>query len=351
MLGLIWTVQSQEQVVVNSDFRMGLYSWEAVIVSPPATITASGCSIWMWSDDDACIDFYTPTSSEGYIRQVLYIPADSAHLEIRYRSFKMLLRLYVRFVELDENKTTEFLIEPSSEATIWRKQISHLSGKNVELRFGVKGEGCTGYDCRTQIDYIRIIVYSITSPTTNISTLTLTSAQTQTVVKTYITTIPITETVRENRTVTLTAYATVYSTATSTKTNILVLTTTIALTNTMVQLPLFSIGIDVLQYISIIGALTVAVGFSMLIYEGLQPSHERKAWRVALGFALPYAFFAGIIVWQIIPLFFRPASLISIFADYVYFLLILAFLAIFVIPTVIILYYIRMLSQHSKRSA
>jgi hypothetical protein len=337
--GLISVVLGQQQVVVNPDFKMGLYGWEAVIVSPPATIEATGCGIFdISSEDGACVVFYTPASSEGYIRQVIHIPTGSTHIEIRHRSRQMLLRLYVQFVELDENRVTDFLIEPSRETAIWRKQISHLAGKNVEIRFGVRGEGCQGDYCLTYVDYIRILVY----PTTTLTTDALTSAETRTVVRTntYIITIPVTETVRENRIVTQTIYSTEYLTTMTTETNTVVLTTTIALTNTLVQLSSFIIGIDVLRLIYISVGLLVAIGFSMLIYEGVQPRWERKNKRVGLGFALIAGPSLGIIILQVIPMFLRLGSMISEFADFAKLLLIIALLAVFFMFTIIILRHI-----------
>jgi hypothetical protein len=343
--GLISTVLGQQQVVVNPDFKMGLYGWEAVIVSPPATIAATGCDLFdISSEDGACLVFYTPASSEGYIRQVIHIPTGSTHIEIRYRSRMMLLRLYVQFVELDENRVTDFLIEPTKETATWRKQISHLAGKNVEIRFGVRGEGCEGDYCRTYVDYIRILVY----PTTTLTTDTLTSAETQSVVRTHIITIPVTETVRENRIVTQTIYSTEYLTTMSTKTNTFVLTTTIALTNTIVQLPFFTVGIEGLYYISTIGAFFLAVGVFMFFYDALRPSKERITPRMAFGLAIIYAFFAGIFIWPLIPLFLRGDPLTSMFTQYVTNLIALVLLVIFAIPTAMI--YIRTLGRHNKGS-
>jgi hypothetical protein len=345
--GFISVVLGQQQVVVNPDFKMGLYGWEAVIVSPPATIEATGCGIFdISSEDGACVVFYTPASSEGYIRQVIHIPTGSTHIEIRHRSRQMLLRLYVQFVELDENRVTDFLIEPSRETATWRKQISHLAGKNVEIRFGVRGEGCQGDYCRTYVDYIRILVY----PTTTLTTDALTSAQTQTVVRTntYIITIPVTETVRENRIVTQTIYSTEYLTTRTTETNTVVLTTTIALTNTMVQLPFFTVGIDALYYFSTVGAFILAVGVFLFSYDALRPSKERITRRMAFGLAIIYAFFAGIFIWPLIPLFLRGDPLNLIFTQYVNNLIVLVLLLIFAIPTFVI--YARMLSRHNKSS-
>jgi hypothetical protein len=342
--GLISVVLGQQQVVVNPDFKMGLYGWEVVIVSHPATITATTCNLFdISSEDGACVVFYTPASSEGYIRQIIHIPTGSTHIEIRYRSRMMLLRLFVQFVELDENRVTDFLIEPTKETATWRKQISHLAGKNVEIRFGVRGEGCEGDYCLTYVDYIRILVY----PTTTLTTDALTSAETQTVVRTHIITIPVTETVRENRIVTQTIYSTEYLTTISTKTNTFVLTTTIELTNAMVQLlPFFTVGIEWLYYISTIGAFFLAVGVFMFSYDALRPSKERITPRMAFGLAIIYAFFAGIFIWPLIPLFLRGDPLTSMFTQYVANLIVLVLLVIFAIPTAMI--YIRTLGRHKS---
>jgi hypothetical protein len=345
--GLISVVLGQQQVVVNPDFKMGLYGWEVVVVSHPATITATTCNLFdISSEDGACVVFYTPASSEGYIRQIIHIPTGSTHIEIRYRSRMMLLRLFVQFVELDENRVTDFLIEPTKETATWRKQISHLAGKNVEIRFGVRGEGCEGDYCLTYVDYIRILVY----PTTTLTTDTLTSAETRTVVRTntYIITIPVTETVRENRIVTQTIYSTEYLTTMTTETNTVVLTTTIALTNTMVQLPFFTVGIDALYYFSTVGAFILAVGVFMFFYDALRPSKERITPRMAFGLAIIYAFFAGIFIWPLIPLFLRGDPLTSMFTQYVTNLIALVLLVVFAVPTVMI--YIRTLGRHNKGS-
>jgi hypothetical protein len=264
----------------------------------------------MASSDAFCISFDTPYDSDGFISQVLYIPAGRVYLEVKYKEQIVLTvrtpKVYIQLIGLGSNKVDEFVLNPESNYSVF--PISQLSGENVELRLGVKGRGCT-MECYVYVDYIRILLNSTTAPTATI-------------------------------------FTTVFTTTTTVST---ISTTTVALTNTMVQLPLFTIPIDVLSYIYIIVVLAIAAGFSMLIYEGVQPLHERKIRRIGLGFALSYGPIAGIIVWQAIPLLFRSDLLISTFAHYMNLLLIFALLAVFTVPIIMILRYIRMILQHNKR--
>jgi hypothetical protein len=393
MLGLILVVLGQQQIVVNSDFRDGLLGWNIVVVNA-CTLSSCGprapypriepiasCNNYMSSEDGFCISFDTPDYSNGYIKQSIYIPNGPSLLEIKYKNSRYTaaigsagIKIYVELVELDTNKVTDFVLEPAEQTRVWRAPISHLSGKNVELRFGVKGEDCLS-TCYTYVDYIKIFINS-TTPTTTTAftthTTTLTSTETRTVTSfTYVTviiTVSVTETVGKTHVVTLTTPTTItiettmtrvrtiteektestYSTIILTKTNTFLVATTISLTNTMVQLPFFTVGIDALYYFSTVGAFILAVGVFFVFYDALRPSKERITRRMAFGLAIIYAFFAGIFIWPLIPLFLRGDPLSLIFTQYVYNLIVLVLLLIFAIPTAVI--YARMLSRHNKSS-
>lgn len=354
ILGIVSVSSGQQQVVVNPDFEYGLLGWNVSVVksfrdplrpdySYPRIEPIASCKDYMPSYDGYCV-FFNVIYSEVYVWQTLYIPDGKADLEVKYKKEKDDIVIYIELIELTTGKVERYWLDPYIAKDVRRLSISHLSGKNIELRFGVDGKKCYNF-CPVYADYVRILVYP--TPTTTqtvfaVTTTTLTHVKTYTYSTTTHTTV--TTSITEANT-----YTHILS-VTEEKTETIILTTTIKLTKAMAQLD-GTLSVEELQYISIIGALTVAIGFFMLIYEGLRLLNERKTWRIALGFALPYAFFAGIIVWQIIPLFFRPASLISILVDYVNFLLMLAFLVVFIIPTVIVLYYIRMLRHRSKRGA
>jgi hypothetical protein len=379
MLGLILVALGQQQIVVNSDFRDGLLGWNIVVVDA-CTLSSCGprtpypriepiasCNTYMESEDGFCMSFDTPYYSNGYIKQSLYIPNGPSLLEIKYKNSRYTatvgsagIKIYVQLVELDTYKVTDFVLEPQTRTTVWRTPISHLSGKNIELRFGVKGEDCLSM-CYTYVDYIKIFINS-TTPTTTTAftthTTTLTSTETRTVTSfTYVTviiTVSVTETVGKTHVVTLTTPTTItfettmtrvrtiteektestYSTVILTKTNTFMVATTISLTNTLVQLPLVIIGIDVLQLIYISAVISVVVGFSILVYEGVQ--RERNNKRIGLGFALISGPIASITIWQVIPVLLTSGSLISEFADFAKLLLIIALLAVFAMSIIII---------------
>jgi fatty acid desaturase len=134
----------------------------------------------------------------------------------------------------------------------------------------------------------------------------------------------------------------------TTETNTVVLTTTIALTDTMVQLPFFTVGIYALYYISTFATFFVALGVFLFSYGALRPSKERITRSMAFGLAIIYALFAGIFIWPLIPLFLRGDQLSLIFTQHVTNLIMLVLLLIFATPVVII--YARMLSRHNKSS-
>jgi hypothetical protein len=375
MLGLILVALGQQQIVVNSDFRDGLLGWNIVVVDActlsfcgprtpyPRIEPIASCNTYMQSEDGFCMSFDTPYHSDGYIKQSLYIPNGPSLLEIKYKNIRdTKIKIYVQLVELDTSKVTDFVLEPQTRTIVWRAPISHLSGKNIELRFGVKGEDCS-FDCYTYVDYIKIFINSTTPSTTTAlttHTTTLTSTETRTVTSfTYVTviiTVSVTETVGKTHVVTLTTPTTItiettmtrvrtiteektestYSTVILTKTNTFLVATTISLTNTLVQLPSFIIGIDVLQLINISVFLLVAIGLSILIFEGVQPPWERKNKLIGLGFALVFGPIAGIAIWPVIPVFLIPGSMISEFADFAKLLLIIALLAVFAMSIIII---------------
>lgn len=234
IVGLIMVALGQQQIVVNPDFRDGLLGWDIVVVNT-CTLSSCGprapypriepiasCNNYMSSEDGFCISFDTPEDSNGYIKQSIYIPNGPSLLEIKYKNSRYTaaigsagIKIYVELVELATNKVTDFVLEPAQQTTVWRAPITHLSGKNIELRFGVKGEDCLS-TCYTYVDYIKIFINS-TSPTTTTAftthTTTITSTETRTVTSfTYVTvftTASVTETIEKRHVVTLTIPTTI----------------------------------------------------------------------------------------------------------------------------------------------
>jgi|GEM_PF-2151118 len=389
ILGGVSAVLAQQQLVINSDFEDGLLGWDVVVVNDctssscgprvpyPRIEPTASCNDYMESEDGFCISFDTPYYTNGYIKQSLYIPNDSAQLEIKYKRRPSLylgerIRIYVQLVELDTNKITDFILEPRDRTTIWRAPISHLSGKNVELRFGVEGKYCES-ECYTYVDYIRILLYprnsiiNISIPTTSIIyTTTLTGTETRTVTSfiyvTSVTTVPVTETVRETHMVTLTVPVTVttdttktyvktiteektettYTAITSTKTDTFVLATTITLTKPMVQLGDFVISIEELRYITFIASIVTTMCFFLTSYYSLRTIIPSLP---ALGLAILYSFFGGLFAPRVVPIFLR-ATLNPVALEYIDYLFTIAFIFMIAIPTIyLIIYYLKAMGR------
>jgi len=345
ILGIISVSSGQQQVVVNPDFEYGLLGWNVSVVKSfreslysytyPRIEPTPTCTDYIPSYDGYCI-LFDAIFSEGYIWQTFYIPNGKAELEIKYGIEDPLLPdigIYIELIELATGKIERYSLEQHKKVNVWRLSISHLSGKNVELRFGVDGVDCYS-SCEAYVDYIRIVVYP--TPTTTqtvfaVTTTTLTHVETHT----YTTT-------RTTVTTGITEIDTYTHTLTVTKeiTETMILTTTIRLTKAMAQLGDFVISVKELQYISIIGLIVAAVSFFLLAYYSLR---IRMPSPVALGFALLYSLFGGILAWRITPLFLTMASSISVIAvEFVDYLLMIVFMLMFAIPSFsIILYYLR----------
>jgi hypothetical protein len=398
MLGAMSAVHSQQQLVINSDFQDGLLGWDVVIVDActssdcgprtpyPRIEPIAFCRDRMASNDGFCISFDTPYNSDGFISQVLYVPAGRVYLEVKYKSSALNIKMYIQLVDLSTNKVTEFVLEPdwarSYAGRVMGAPISDLSGKNIELRFGVQGRGCSS-ECYTYIDYIRILVNSTTTAlTTYTTTLELTSFTyvttvtvpiTETVRETHMVTltipttvtVPITETVRETHMVTLTIPTTVttdttkiymrtiieektetaYSTITSTKTDTFVLTTTITLTKPMVQLGDFIISTEELRYATFIAYIVTAICFFLTSYYSLR---TRIPSPPALGFAILYSFFGGLLAPRVVPSFLR-ATLNPVALEYIDYLFTIAFIFMIATPTIyLIVHYAKGRKQSSS---
>jgi hypothetical protein len=389
ILGAMSAVFSQ-QLVTNSDFQDGLLGWDVVIVDActssycgprtpyPRIEPIASCNNYMESKDGFCMSFDTPGYSDGYIKQSLYVPNGPSLLEIKYKNGPYSatigsagIKIYVHLVELDTNKVTDFVLEPRvKETAIFRAPISHLSGKNVELRFGVKGEDCLS-NCYTYVDYIKILINSSAPPATTAFTTyttTLTSTETRTATSftyvTVVTTASVTETVGETHVVTLTIPSTVttdttkiytqtiiegktetiYSTITSTKTDTFVLTTTITLTKPMVQLGDFIISLEELRYITFIASIVTAICYFLTSYYSLRTRIPRSP---ALGFAILYSFFGGLLAPRVVPSLLR-ATLIPAALEYIDYLFTIAFIFMIVTPTIyLIVHYAKGRKQSS----
>jgi hypothetical protein len=383
MLGAMSAVHSQQQLVINSDFQDGLLGWDVVIVDActsrdcgprtpyPRIEPIAFCRDRMASNDGFCISFDTPYNSYGFISQVLYVPAGRVYLEVKYKNSALNIKMYIQLVDLSTNKVTEFVLEPdwarSYAGRVMGAPISDLSGKNIELRFGVQGRGCSS-ECYTYIDYIRILVNSTTTALTTYTT-TLTGTETRTVTSftyvTTVTTVPITETVRETHMVTLTIPTTVttdttkiymrtiieektetaYSTITSTKTDTFVLTTTITLTKPMVQLGDFIISTEELRYTTFIAYIVTAICFFLTSYYSLR---TRIPSPPALGFAILYSFFGGLLAPRVVPSFLR-ATLNPVALEYMDYLFTIAFIFMIATPTIyLIVHYAKGRKQSSS---